>query len=239
LHEIPGGHGDDEINEAEIGEGAQHSHALDETRGYRRSDQRARSKAADRDAGDEPAPVGKPLDQDGDRNDVPEAKPNAADHSIAQIQPPQLICREAGEKYAEAIQKSAGERDRARPNLVQPKAAKESRHPEHEDADREGEGHVRDGPVKLLDERGAEDAPRIHSAERHLHKKSCCSNAPPIRVRHTITPYCFVEHVRARFRTAPQLDALISYQEAYRGGKKGDGENPRQRRTHVSVTSEA
>ena len=41
---------DDEIDDAEIGEGMQDSNILNEASGYRSSDQRARAEAADGDA---------------------------------------------------------------------------------------------------------------------------------------------------------------------------------------------
>jgi hypothetical protein len=86
---------------------------LDEARGRRCGDEGSRAETTYGDAGDETAAVREPLDQDGDRNDVSESQANAADDSIAEVEPPELERREAGEKDAKSIEKSSSERDRA------------------------------------------------------------------------------------------------------------------------------
>ncbi len=174
------------INHAEVGERVQDANTQDEARCDGRGDERAGAEAAHGDARDETAAIREPLDEHGDGNDVSKAETDAADNSVTEVEPPQFEGGKAGEEDAEAVEESAGKGDGAGANLSEPKAAEEGCDAQDEDADGEGEGHIGDGPVKLLDERRAKDAPGVDGSERHLHEKTCGCDAPAILVRHTI-----------------------------------------------------
>jgi hypothetical protein len=122
------------------------------------------------------------------RDNVSQAKTDAADEAIAQVEPPQLVRGEAGQKDAEAVKKSARERDHARTALVEPEAAQEGKDSQGEDADGEGQSHIGDGPVKLFGEGSSENAPRIDGAEGHLHQEACRRDAPSIWILHFLSP---------------------------------------------------
>ena len=114
LHHVPGSHGDDEVGDAKVGECLQYAHGLNEVSGYRRGDQRSRAESADGDAGDETAAIGKPFEQNRNGHDVAEAQSDAADDSVGEIEPPEFVGGETGEKDAKSIKESAGEGDDAR-----------------------------------------------------------------------------------------------------------------------------
>ena len=92
-----------------------------------RGDQRAGAEAADRDASNQSSAIGEPLDEHGNRHDVAEAQTNSADHSVAQVQPPQPVIGEAGQEDSNSIQDATGQRDDARTASIQPEAAEERR----------------------------------------------------------------------------------------------------------------
>jgi hypothetical protein len=73
-----------------------------------------------------PPSIGKPLHQHRNGNDIGESNSDSSDDSITQIEPPQLVGRETGEKDAQAVEKPAGKRDDARPFPIQPQAAEET-----------------------------------------------------------------------------------------------------------------
>jgi len=68
-----------------------------------RGDERPGTEASNGYAGDQASPIRKPLDEDRNRDDVPEAEPDAAHQPIADIQPPQAMAGEAGEKDAHSV----------------------------------------------------------------------------------------------------------------------------------------
>jgi len=70
LHQGTGGHGYNEICNAQISEGLQHAHTLNEPRSHGSRDQRARAKASHGNAGDEAPLIREPLHQHRDGNDI-------------------------------------------------------------------------------------------------------------------------------------------------------------------------
>ena len=120
----------------------EHANVLDETRRYRGDNQGAGAKASHGNAGDETSPVGEPLQEYGNGHDVGKAQANAPDEAIAKVKPPELGGGEAGQEGAQAIEKTAGERDDTRSRFVQPETPEESGNAEYENADREGKCHL-------------------------------------------------------------------------------------------------
>jgi hypothetical protein len=49
------------------------------------------------------SPIRKPLEQYGDGNDKAEAYAGSADDAVTDIQPPELMIRDAGQKHSESI----------------------------------------------------------------------------------------------------------------------------------------
>jgi hypothetical protein len=91
---------------------------LNEARGDGRGNQSAGAKATDRYTGDEASPVGEPFDQYSNRNDVSEAEANAADDSIAEVEPPEVIGGETGEENAESVENAASDGDDSRAGFI-------------------------------------------------------------------------------------------------------------------------
>src|ERR1700733_3335415 len=85
--------------------------------------------------GNQPPAIRKPLDQHGNGNDVAEAQTNSADHSIAQIQPPQPTVGETSQEDSHSIKNAAGQRNDAWAATIQPQTAEECGYTQHEDAD--------------------------------------------------------------------------------------------------------
>src|SRR5207302_1211303 len=150
LHEQTGDNRDDEIADAEIGEGGQHTDSLNQPRRHGRSDQRARAESPDGDAGNKAAAIWEPFHQRRHWNDVPKSESNPANEPVAEIQPPKFVRGEARQENTEAIECSAGQRDNAGSFSVHPQPAEERSETEHEDADSKGECDLRNTPSKLL-----------------------------------------------------------------------------------------
>src|SRR6266404_9370546 len=96
LHKGTRNYCHNEISDAQVSECAQDTNALDELRRHRRGNERAHSKPADRDAGDESSSIRKPFHQHGNRDDVSKTETDSADHSVAEIEPPKAVGK-AGE----------------------------------------------------------------------------------------------------------------------------------------------
>src|ERR1035441_6076447 len=71
------------------------------------SDQRTGPKSAHRNAGNKAPSVGEPFHQHRNWNDIAESQSDASDEPVAEIQPPELIRRKAGQKDSEPVQKPA------------------------------------------------------------------------------------------------------------------------------------
>ena len=112
-----------------------HADRLNQPRRDGRGDQRAGAEAADRNAGNQSPAIREPLDKDSNRDDIGEAQADSADHSIAQIQPPQPMVGKAGQEDSNSIQDATGQRHDPRPASIQPKPTEERRYAQHEDAD--------------------------------------------------------------------------------------------------------
>jgi len=184
LHEQRGDDRDNEIGDAEIRECRQHADGLNESRGHWRGDERAGTEPADGDPGDETASIGEPFYQNCNGNNVAQAKTEPSDESVTEIEPPQIIRREARQKNAEAIERSPGERDDPRPFSIHPQTAKERSEAEHENADGEGERDLRNAPAKLFRQRDAKHTPRVNGAQHDLEKHTGYRDHPAIRSFH-------------------------------------------------------
>src|ERR1700730_6854330 len=125
LHEESCDNRHDQICNAEIREGTQHANSLNQPRRYRCRDQSTSSKSTNRDAGNKSSAIRKPFYQDRHRNNVAKPKTDSPDQSIAEVQPPELMRGEAGEKHSEAIERSSRQRNDARSRSTYPQAANE------------------------------------------------------------------------------------------------------------------
>src|SRR5207253_4052215 len=85
LHKQSSYHRDDQLCDPEIGECAENTDALNEPRSYRRGNERAGTKSANRNAGNESPAIRKPLHQDRHRNDVAKTKANSSYHPVTEI----------------------------------------------------------------------------------------------------------------------------------------------------------
>src|SRR5260370_903091 len=126
------------------------------------------AEASDGNARHQSTTSGKPLHQDRDRNDVGKTESDAADDAVSQVEPPESVIRQAGEKNTETIQRPTGHCYDTRADTLQPQAAEERREAKHHNGNREGERDLRNGPIKPFGQRYPKDAPGIHRTKGHL-----------------------------------------------------------------------
>ena len=133
-------------------------------------DQRPAAEAHDRHAGGQARPVREPLDQRGDRGDVADAEPDAADDAVAEVDQPQLArwrcrARRPGSRRPEA---GRDEHRLTRAVAVHPGAEHGGGEPEHHD--RDGEDHPDRGQagVEVGDQRVLVDAGRVDLADAEV-----------------------------------------------------------------------
>ena len=115
----------------------------------RRTDHRAPTKAHDGHAGGHPATVREPSNQGAHGRDVPKPKAAAANHSVAEIDEPELVQRdaEAPDDIAAAPTASRHKANLARTDLLKPFAPERGRKPQKNDGNREDPQDLRERPV--------------------------------------------------------------------------------------------
>jgi hypothetical protein len=96
------------------------------------------------------------------------------------------VADSTSEKDAEAIQKSARERDDARPFPIQPQPAEETRDSENKNRNCERKGYFLDRPVKLSRQGNPENTPCVNRTKSHLHQEARYCEPPAICIRHKL-----------------------------------------------------
>jgi hypothetical protein len=124
LHECARRKSYNQVSDSEICESLKHSHALNQPRRNWRRHERSRSESAYCDSRDESAAIREPFHEHGYRNDVTKTQADAADYSIAQVEPPELIIRKTCQEYAQAVKKTAGQSYDPRTFAIQPQTTK-------------------------------------------------------------------------------------------------------------------
>src|SRR5689334_10901262 len=149
-------HHGDEINRAHGKESLLYAQVVirfkscHEIGGQRRANKRPSAKAHDGHASRHTRTVWEPLNQGGNRRDVANAKTNAANHSIAQIDQPELVNMDANgrdEKSATEAN-SRGKHGLARTCSLQPLAKHSSGKPKKNNRDAKDPAQVSEFPVQ-------------------------------------------------------------------------------------------
>src|ERR1019366_3313491 len=130
-------------------------------------EQRSRAETGHRNPGDEPTPVGKPLHQDRNRNDVTHAQPDSPDDSVGEIQPPKSVGRKTGEKNTSAPKQARHHRDNSRANAFHPQSAYNRAASKKKPTDQERPSDLRNAPPEFPGERDAKDAPCVRRPQSH------------------------------------------------------------------------
>ena len=148
----------------------------------RRRDQRSAAEAHDRQARGQPGTVGKPLDQRRDRRDVADPQADAAEHSVAGVDDPQLLGRHAerGHHEAQRPAQAGGEHRLARTDALDPRAEQGRRQAEHHDRDRKDHADRGELGVEMLHQRLLEHAEGVDLADAQVHGKGGGRNQPAV-----------------------------------------------------------
>jgi len=136
----------------------------------RSDDERSKAEPGHREARDEAAPVRKPADQDGERDDISEAQPDAAKKAVGEIERRQ-VGRIPGQQNTRPIEDCRKRRDCARPKAPLKTAADSGGDAYDCQCDRKGEIHLDRGGGEVLAQRVYKHAPGVDGAERELHAK--------------------------------------------------------------------
>src|SRR5580700_5860057 len=180
LHEKSGKHSNDAERKAKIREGGHQPDGPHEFAGHRRGNERTCTKATDGNAGDQAAAVGKPLNEDGYRDDITQAQAGASDDAIAEIEQPQFMGGKARQKDTATPKKTGYDRDGSGAKPIQPKPAERGRAAKEEPADVERERNLSDAPSELLHQRDAKHTPCVSGTQGHLQADASGCDPPSI-----------------------------------------------------------
>src|SRR5579864_147585 len=182
FHERAGSDGDACIGYTEIRKRGHESHVPHQPSRGGCGKQRSRAEPGHRNSRDQPSPVGEPLHQDSNRNDVAHAQPDSSNDSISEIEPPKSVGGKTSEEHSAAPEQARCQCDQPWASAFHPQSAHNRADPEKKPADQKCPSDLGNAPSEFLGERDAKDAPCVSGAQRHLHAHA--GNGKPPTIQH-------------------------------------------------------
>ena len=161
---------DDEIGDAQCNEGFRRADRIQQGADQGPGDGAREAEAHDGEAGRESPVVIEPVDERFDRRDVADAKADAADGPIEEVQELQRahLNRQTAADQAEAVKGAGKQRGAARAQPFNENPQKGGGHPEEKDGDAESPGNFREGRVQGRHHRLGKNGPGINRPDADM-----------------------------------------------------------------------